>query len=74
LLDNATPAGGLGGLSPLLILVSVLSVEVLFGSLAVRFAIPSAAVVATVVDLTLRGKDPADETVPTILFPAQDAE
>ena len=62
------------GLSPLLILVSVLSVEVLFGGFAVLLAIPIAAVLATVVDVTVRGKDPAEEPVPAILFSAQDAE
>jgi predicted PurR-regulated permease PerM len=47
------------GLSPFLILVSVLSVEVLFGGLAVLLAIPFAAVLATVVNVTIRGRDPA---------------
>ena len=62
------------GLSPLLILVSVLSVEVLFGAAAVLLAIPIAAVLTTVIDVTIRGKDPAEEDAPTILFTAQDSE
>jgi predicted PurR-regulated permease PerM len=62
------------GLSPFLILVSVLSVETLFGGFAVLLAIPIAAVLATVVDVTVRGKDPAEEPVPAVLFTAQDAE
>jgi hypothetical protein len=31
-------------------------------------------VVATLFDVIVRDKDPADEEVPTVLFPAQDAE
>ena len=62
------------GLSPLLILVSVLSVEVLFGAAAVLLAIPIAAVLTTLIDVTIRGKDPAEEDAPTILFTAQDSE
>jgi predicted PurR-regulated permease PerM len=62
------------GLSPLLVLVSVFAVGILFGGLAVLLAIPIAAVLATLVDVVVRGKDPAEEDVPTVLFPAQDAE
>jgi predicted PurR-regulated permease PerM len=62
------------GLSPLLVLVSVFAVGVLFGGFAVLLAIPIAAVLATLVDVVVRGKDPAEEDVPTVLFPAQDAE
>jgi predicted PurR-regulated permease PerM len=62
------------GLSPLLVLVSVFAVGILFGGFAVLLAIPIAAVLATLVDVAVRGKDPAEEDVPTVLFPAQDAE
>ena len=31
-------------------------------------------VLATLVDVAVRGKDPAEEEVPTVLFPAQDAD
>jgi predicted PurR-regulated permease PerM len=62
------------GLSPLLVLVSVFAVGILFGGFAVLLAIPIAAVLATLVDVAVRGKDPAEEEVPTVLFPAQDAE
>lgn len=61
------------GLSPFLVLVSILSVEVLFGGVAVLLAIPIAAVVATVVNVTVRGRDPSDEEVPAVLFSPQDA-
>jgi predicted PurR-regulated permease PerM len=62
------------GLSPLLVLVSVAAVGILFGGFAVLIAIPIAAVLATLVDVTVRGKDPAEEELPTVLFPAQEKE
>ena len=62
------------GLSPLVVLVSVAAATLLFGEFAVLVAIPLAAVVATLVDVIVRDMDPAEEEVPTVLFPAQDAE
>jgi predicted PurR-regulated permease PerM len=62
------------GLSPLVVLVSVAAAVILFGELAVLLAIPMAAVAATLFDVVVRAKDPAEEDVPTVLFPAQDAE
>jgi predicted PurR-regulated permease PerM len=62
------------GLSPLLVLVSVTATAILFGEGAVLLAIPLAAVLATLVDVIVLNKDPAEEDVPTVLFPAQDAE
>jgi predicted PurR-regulated permease PerM len=62
------------GLSPLLVLVSVTATAILFGEFAVLLAIPLAAVLATLVDVIVLDKDPAEEEVPTVLFPAQDAE
>jgi predicted PurR-regulated permease PerM len=62
------------GLSPLVVLVSVTGIGFLFGSFYVLLAVPIAAVLATVVDVLLRDKDPAEEEVPTVLFPAKDAE
>jgi predicted PurR-regulated permease PerM len=62
------------GLSPLVVLVSVAAAALLFGEFAVLLAIPLAAVVATLFDVIVRNKDPAEEDVPTVLFPAQDAE
>ena len=62
------------GLSPLVVLFSVSAVTILFGGFAVLLAVPLAAVVATVIDVAVRGRDPADEEVPTVLFPAKDAE
>jgi len=62
------------GLSPLLVLVSVTGTALLFGEFAILLAIPLAAVLATLVDVVLLAKDPADADVPTVLFPAKDAE
>jgi predicted PurR-regulated permease PerM len=62
------------GLSPLLVLVSVTATAILFGEFAVLLAIPLAAVLATLVEVIVLNKDPGEEDVPTVLFPAQDAE
>jgi predicted PurR-regulated permease PerM len=62
------------GLSPLVVLVSVAAATLLFGEFAVLLAIPMAAVAATLFDVIVRDKDPTEEEVPTVLFPAQDAE
>jgi hypothetical protein len=56
------------------VLVAVAASAVLFGEFAVLLAIPLAAVMATLVDVVLLNKDPAQEDVPTVLFPAKDAE
>ena len=62
------------GLSPLLVLVSVTAVGILFGGFAVVLAVPIAAVLVTLLDVVVRDKDPAAEEVPTVLFPAKEAE
>ena len=62
------------GLSPLLVLISVTATAILFGAVAVLLAIPLVAVLATLVSVIVLERDPAKEDVPTVLFPAQDAE
>ncbi|MFL5969427.1 MAG: AI-2E family transporter [Gaiellaceae bacterium] len=62
------------GLSPLLVLISVTAVGILFGGFAVVLAVPLVAVIVTVIDVVVRDKDPAEEDVPTVLFPAKEAE
>jgi predicted PurR-regulated permease PerM len=62
------------GISPLVVLVSVTAVGILFGGFYVLLAIPITAVLGTLVDVVLRGADPADEEVPALLFPTRDAE
>jgi predicted PurR-regulated permease PerM len=56
------------GLSPLVVLVSVISIGYLLGPLYVLIAIPITSVAVTLVDVVLRGRDPADEEAPTVLF------
>ncbi len=62
------------GLTPLTVLVSVAAVAVLFGGFAVLLAIPFAAVLATLVDVLVRNRDPSREDVPTVIFPAKESE
>jgi predicted PurR-regulated permease PerM len=62
------------GLSPLLVLVSVTAIGILFGGFYVLLAIPVTAVISTLVDVILRGTDPAEVEVPPLLFPAKDVE
>ena len=62
------------GLSPLVVLVSVTAIGLLLGGVYVLLAVPIAAVLVTLVDIIVRGKEPAEEEVPTLLFPAKDAE
>jgi predicted PurR-regulated permease PerM len=62
------------GLSPLVVLFSVSAVTILFGGFAVLLAVPFAAVLGTLVDVIVRGRNPAEEEVPAVLFPAKDAE
>jgi predicted PurR-regulated permease PerM len=62
------------GLSPLLVLISVTAVGILFGGFAVVLAVPLVAIIVTVLDVVVRDVDPAEEEVPTVLFPAKDAE
>ena len=62
------------GLTPLVVLISVTSVGILFGGFAVILAIPLAAAASTLIDVVVRNRDPAEETVPTVLFSASDSE
>lgn len=62
------------GLPPLLVLISVTSVGILFGAFAVVLAVPLVAVLVTVIDVVVRQKEPAEEDIPTVLFPAKEAE
>jgi len=62
------------GLSPLIVLVTVSTVGLLLGGFYVLLATPFAAVAATLVDVIVLDKDPAEEEVPKLIFPAKDAE
>ena len=62
------------GLTPLVVLVSVTSVGILFGGYAVILAIPIASVAVTLIDVLVRAREPSEEEVPKIIFPAKDTE
>jgi predicted PurR-regulated permease PerM len=62
------------GLTPLTVLLSVAAVTLLFGGFAVLLAIPFVAVLATLVDVVVFNKNPAEEETPTVLFPAKEVE
>jgi predicted PurR-regulated permease PerM len=62
------------GLSPLIVLLAVAAAGVVLGGMAVLLAVPLAAVVGTIVDVVVLRRDPRDAEVPTLLFPAKDAE
>ena len=62
------------GLTPLVVLVAVTACGLLFGGFAVILAIPIAAVIATLIDVIVRDKDPAEEEVPAVIFSAKEAE
>ena len=56
------------GLSPLVVLVSVVGIGYLLGAVYVLIAIPIASIGATLVDVVVRGRDPAEEEAPAVLF------
>jgi predicted PurR-regulated permease PerM len=56
------------GLSPLVVLVAVVAIGYLLGPVYVLIATPITAVVATLVDVVVRGRDPAEEEAPAVLF------
>jgi predicted PurR-regulated permease PerM len=62
------------GLTPLTVLFSVAAVTWIFGGFAVILAIPFVAVFATIIDVLVFEKDPAEEEVPTVLFSPKEAE
>jgi predicted PurR-regulated permease PerM len=62
------------GLSPLIVLVNVSAVGLLFGPFYVLLATPLAAVLATLVDVIVLNRDPAEEPVPTVIFAAKERE
>jgi predicted PurR-regulated permease PerM len=71
---NPRVLGHAVGLTPLAVLVGVAAVGLLFGGAYVPLATPFLAVVATIMDVMVRGKDPAREPVPAVIFPVQETE
>jgi predicted PurR-regulated permease PerM len=62
------------GLSPLIVLVTVSAIGFLFGGVYVLLSVPFASVLATLAEVIVMGRDPAQQEVPTVLFPAKDSE
>jgi predicted PurR-regulated permease PerM len=62
------------GLSPLVVLVAVTTTGIVLGGFAVILAVPLASILVTLIDIVVRDKDPAEEPVPSVLFPAKDLE
>lgn len=60
--------GNTVGIAPLVVLVIVTGVGLLLGGAYVPLAVPFSAVAATLADVLIRGKQPAHEEVPTVLF------
>jgi predicted PurR-regulated permease PerM len=71
---NPKVMGGIVGLSPLIVMSSAIAITTLFGPFYVLLSVPIASLVVTVIDVTARGVDPAEAEVPTVLFPAGEAE
>jgi predicted PurR-regulated permease PerM len=63
--------GHVTGISPLVVLIGVTAIGLLFGGFYVLLATPVLAVLVTLVDVIVRDKDPAEEDVPTVLFPKE---
>jgi predicted PurR-regulated permease PerM len=66
--------GGAVGLSPLTVLLAVTAAAVVFGGWAVLLAVPLAAVLATVCDVIVFKKNPAEADTPTVLFAAKESD
>jgi predicted PurR-regulated permease PerM len=71
-LVNPRVLGGIVELSPLVVLVAVAAVGVLIGPAAVPLATPFAAVLATLLDVTVRDRDPEKEDPPTVILGASE--
>jgi predicted PurR-regulated permease PerM len=69
---NPKVMGRAVGLSPLLVLVMVSVVTFLFGPFYVLLSVPLAAVLVTLIDVTVRQRNPADEPVPAVIFPSKE--
>jgi len=66
--------GGAVGLSPLVVLISVTTTGILLGGFYVLIAVPLASLLATLIDVAVRGHDPSEAETPTVLFPAKDSD
>ena len=63
--------GGAVGVSPLVVLVAVSATGILLGGFYILLAVPLASFAVTLVNVTLRGHDPAEADVPTGALPSE---
>jgi len=71
---NPHVLGNAVGLSPLVVLVSVAATGILLGGFYVLLSVPLASLIATVFDVVVRGAEPKEQEVPSVLFSPKDAE
>ena len=71
---NPRVLGHAVGITPLTVLVAVSAAGFLLGPAWVPLATPFAALVATLIDVFVRDRDPARQEVPAMLFPGQEVE
>jgi predicted PurR-regulated permease PerM len=71
---NPRVLGHAVGITPLTVLVAVSAAGLLLGPAWVPLATPFAALVATLIDVFVRDRDPAREEVPAMLFSGQEVE
>jgi predicted PurR-regulated permease PerM len=71
---NPHVLGGAVGLSPLVVLVSVAATGILLGGFYVLLSVPLASLIATVFDVVVRGAEPTEQEVPSVLFTPKDVE
>jgi predicted PurR-regulated permease PerM len=71
---NPRVMGRVVGLSPIVVLVTVSMVALLLGPFYVLLSVPIAAVAATLIDVIVRDRDPAEEPVPAVIFPAKERQ
>jgi predicted PurR-regulated permease PerM len=71
---NPRVLGRAVGLSPLIVLVTVSIVATLLGPFYVLLSVPLASVAATLIDVIAFDRNPADEPVPSVIFPAKERE
>ena len=63
--------GNTVGIAPMAILVVVSCFGILFGAALVPLAVPFAAVMVTIIDVLVRGREPANEEIATVVMPSK---
>jgi predicted PurR-regulated permease PerM len=71
---NPRVMGRVVGLSPIVVLVTVSMVALLLGPFYVLLSVPIAAVAATLIDVIVRDRDPAEEPAPAVIFQAKERQ